>query len=205
MSPPWRACSRAARSRSISWVKNTAPCPMVRPISRSACSRTKLAVARCRSGGLKRLIWLPQGTSSEDDRQRKFIEALHAGRASSVRRGPDRRRHRGAESRDPRHLEEDRAAGTEATGIAAPAGEQPAAGEQREAASTSSVTRRTAKPAFPCASCASNWGLKSPSRPSRATPPRFARPTSKTWPVATSWSCFTALATRHGNARSTTN
>ena len=77
MSRPWRACSRAARSRSISWVKNTAPCPMVRPTSRPACSRTKLAVARCRSGGLKRLIWLPQGTGSEDDRQQAFIEALH--------------------------------------------------------------------------------------------------------------------------------
>ena len=35
------------------------------------------AVARCRAGGLKRLIWLPQGTGSEDDRQRKFIAALH--------------------------------------------------------------------------------------------------------------------------------
>jgi hypothetical protein len=35
------------------------------------------AVARCRSSGLKRLIWLPLGTGSEDDRQRKFIEALH--------------------------------------------------------------------------------------------------------------------------------
>ena len=89
---------------------------MVRPISRPACSRTKLAVARCRGGGLKRLIWLPQGTGSEDDRQRKFIAALHARRGSSVRRGPDRGRHRGAEGRDPRHLEEDRAAGTEATG-----------------------------------------------------------------------------------------
>ena len=108
-------CSRAARSRSISWAKNTAPSRMVRPTSRPACSRMKLAAGRCRASGLKRLIWLPRGTGSEDDRQRKFIEALHARRASSVWRGPDRGRHRGAEGRDPRHLEEDRAAGTEAT------------------------------------------------------------------------------------------
>jgi hypothetical protein len=39
--------------------------------------QNELAVARCRGGGLRRVIWLPQGTGSEDDRQRKFIEALH--------------------------------------------------------------------------------------------------------------------------------
>ena len=38
------------------------------------------------------------------------------GRGSAVRRGPDRRSDRGAESRDPRHLEEDRAARTAAIG-----------------------------------------------------------------------------------------
>ena len=30
-----------------------------------------------RSGGLKRLIWLPQGTRSEQAPQQAFIEALH--------------------------------------------------------------------------------------------------------------------------------
>jgi hypothetical protein len=38
--------------------------------------QNELAVARCRSGTFKRLIWLPLGTASEDDRQKKFIEAL---------------------------------------------------------------------------------------------------------------------------------
>ena len=37
------------------------------------------------------------------------------------------------------------------------------------------MTRRTAKPAFPCASCADNWGLRSRSRPSRATPPQVRK------------------------------
>ena len=39
--------------------------------------QNELAVARCRSGGLKRLIWLPQGTSSKQASQQAFIEALH--------------------------------------------------------------------------------------------------------------------------------
>jgi hypothetical protein len=39
--------------------------------------QNELAVARCKSGGLKRLIWLPQGTCSEQAPQRAFIEALH--------------------------------------------------------------------------------------------------------------------------------
>ena len=48
------------------------------PTDRSASMiQNEAAVARCRAGGLKRLIWLPQGTGSEDDRQRKFIAALH--------------------------------------------------------------------------------------------------------------------------------
>ncbi len=48
------------------------------PTDRSASMiQNEAAVAQCRAGGLKRLIWLPQGTGSEDDRQRKFIAALH--------------------------------------------------------------------------------------------------------------------------------
>src|SRR5215831_19127306 len=39
--------------------------------------QNELAVARCRSGGLKRVIWLPQGTRSEQAPQQAFIEALH--------------------------------------------------------------------------------------------------------------------------------
>jgi TIR domain len=39
--------------------------------------QNELAAARCRSGGLKRLIWLPQGTRSEQAPQQAFIEALH--------------------------------------------------------------------------------------------------------------------------------
>ena len=39
--------------------------------------QNELAVARCHSGSLKRLIWLPQGTRSEHAPQQAFIEALH--------------------------------------------------------------------------------------------------------------------------------
>jgi hypothetical protein len=39
--------------------------------------QNELAAAACRSRALRRLIWLPDGTSSGQDAQRKFIEALH--------------------------------------------------------------------------------------------------------------------------------
>ena len=39
--------------------------------------QNELAVARSRSGGLQRLIWLPQGARSEHAPQQAFIEALH--------------------------------------------------------------------------------------------------------------------------------
>lgn len=39
--------------------------------------QNELAVACCKSGRLKRLIWLPQGTSSQYAPQQAFIEALH--------------------------------------------------------------------------------------------------------------------------------
>jgi hypothetical protein len=39
--------------------------------------QNELAVARCKRGGFKRLIWLPQGTCSEQVPQQAFIEALH--------------------------------------------------------------------------------------------------------------------------------
>jgi hypothetical protein len=39
--------------------------------------QNELAVARCRSGGLQRLIWVPQGTRSGQAPQQAFIEALH--------------------------------------------------------------------------------------------------------------------------------
>jgi TIR domain len=48
------------------------------PTAKSAgIHQNELAVARCRSGGLKRLIWLPQGTRSGHPSQQAFIEALH--------------------------------------------------------------------------------------------------------------------------------
>jgi hypothetical protein len=48
------------------------------PTGKSAgIHQNELAVARSRSGGLKRLIWLPQGTRSEQAPQQAFIEALH--------------------------------------------------------------------------------------------------------------------------------
>jgi hypothetical protein len=36
-----------------------------------------LAVRKSKSGGLSRVIWLPEGTESEHERQQAFIEALH--------------------------------------------------------------------------------------------------------------------------------
>ena len=39
--------------------------------------QNELAVARCRSGGLQRLIWLPKETRSEKPQQQAFIDALH--------------------------------------------------------------------------------------------------------------------------------
>jgi hypothetical protein len=39
--------------------------------------QNELAIARCRSGDLRRLIWLPQGTRSEQAPQQALIEALH--------------------------------------------------------------------------------------------------------------------------------
>jgi hypothetical protein len=39
--------------------------------------QNEAAVARCKSGALKRLIWLPQGTRSGDPGQQAFIDALH--------------------------------------------------------------------------------------------------------------------------------
>jgi hypothetical protein len=39
--------------------------------------QNELAVARCKSGGLRRLIWLPRGTRSEQAPQQAFIETLH--------------------------------------------------------------------------------------------------------------------------------
>jgi hypothetical protein len=38
--------------------------------------QNELAAAACRSRALRRLIWLPDGTRSGQDAQRKFIEAL---------------------------------------------------------------------------------------------------------------------------------
>ena len=79
--------------------------------------QNELAVARCRGGGLRRLIWLPQGTELGGRPSAEVHRSTAPGCASSVRRRPDRGRHRGAASRGPRHLEEDRTAGTDATGI----------------------------------------------------------------------------------------
>jgi hypothetical protein len=42
-----------------------------------AMLQNELAVARCKSGSLKRLIWLPQETRSGQPHQQAFIEALH--------------------------------------------------------------------------------------------------------------------------------
>jgi hypothetical protein len=39
--------------------------------------QNELAVARCKNGGLTRLIWLPKGTRSEQAPQQAFIDALH--------------------------------------------------------------------------------------------------------------------------------
>jgi hypothetical protein len=47
------------------------------PTAKSAgMHQNELAVACCKSGGLKRLIWLPHGTRSEQPLQQAFIQAL---------------------------------------------------------------------------------------------------------------------------------
>lgn len=43
----------------------------------TAVHQNELAVARCKSGSLVRLIWLPEGTRSEQTQQQAFIELLH--------------------------------------------------------------------------------------------------------------------------------
>ena len=78
--------------------------------------QNELAVARCKSGGLKRLIWLPQGTRSEQAPQQAFIEALHQDAQAQFGADLITGDIEELKSRDPRHLEEDRAAGTAATG-----------------------------------------------------------------------------------------
>jgi hypothetical protein len=42
-----------------------------------AIHQNELAVARCKAAGLKRLIWLPEGTRSDESPQQAFISALH--------------------------------------------------------------------------------------------------------------------------------
>ena len=161
------------------------------PTDRSASMiQNEVAVAGCRAGSLKRLIWLPQGTGSEDDRQRKFIAALHGNAEAQF--GADLIAGDIEELRAAIHatLRKSSSRNRNNRSPARPASSPPL-GTARSS-STSSAARRTARPAFPCGKCAGNWGLKSRSRHSRATPPRFANPTNKTWPVVASWSSFTA-------------
>jgi hypothetical protein len=48
------------------------------PTAKSAgIHQNELAVARCKSGGLQRLIWLQKGTHTEHALQQAFIDALH--------------------------------------------------------------------------------------------------------------------------------
>jgi hypothetical protein len=49
--------------------------------------QNELAIQRCKSGTLSRVIWLPEETSSEQAQQQTFIEALH--RDASVQLGAD--------------------------------------------------------------------------------------------------------------------
>jgi hypothetical protein len=39
--------------------------------------QNELAIARARSAGLRRVIWLPEGTASQHPEQQRFIESLH--------------------------------------------------------------------------------------------------------------------------------
>ena len=60
-----------------------------------SCSRTSWP-SRAADGGLKRLIWLPQGTAPSM-RSAGVHRRAAPGRGSPVRRGPDRGRHRGTQ------------------------------------------------------------------------------------------------------------
>lgn len=73
----WRACWRAC-ALSIHLVGEKYGTVPDGPTDKSvSILQNELAVARCRSGGLQRLIWLPQGTRSEQAPQQAFIDALN--------------------------------------------------------------------------------------------------------------------------------
>ncbi len=168
----------------------------------AAVLQNELAVARAKSGGLVRLIWLPDGTHSAHPPQQAFIDALHQNGDVAVRRGPDYRRSRTAQGRGTRDAEEDRAAGAAA---GQPGGR--AAGPRREArsCSTSSATKRIARRRFPSGRRAGSTRSTSSSRRSTETPQRFAGPISNFSPRAMPFSSSTEPATRRGNGRSTTS
>jgi hypothetical protein len=46
-------------------------------VKSASMHQNELAVERCNGGGLKRLIWLPEGTRSDQPDQQAFIDALH--------------------------------------------------------------------------------------------------------------------------------
>lgn len=169
-----------------------------------SCSilQNELAVRQCRDGSLKRLIWLPRGTCSENDGQRRFIEALHTDAKSQLGADlitGDIEELRAAIYDNLRKIEQQDPKQRQSVATATPMATKGSA--KRD--SISSATRKTANRAFRCASWREDWGLRSTFRHSRETPPAFVKRTSSTWPAVTSWLFITVRVTRLGSGRST--
>ena len=115
------------------------------PTSKSVVMlQNELAVARCRNAKLERLIWLPKGTRSDQPEQQAFIDALH--RDAQVQFGADLlmgdvEEFKAAIHATLKKIEQPEPAPVRPRHAAAAAG-----GEDRNC-STSSATRRIARPA----------------------------------------------------------
>jgi hypothetical protein len=162
--------------------------------------QNELAVARCKSGGLKRLIWLPQGTCSQQAPQQAFIEALH--QDAQAQFGADLIAGAIEELRVAIHatlkkIEQPESQQPELDATGAPA----TGGESRKLIYLI-CDQKDLKAAVPLRKFAGNLGLRLWSRLLRAMPPRFAKPASRLWRTATPSSCIMDTATRHGSAPS---
>ena len=96
----------AARFPSIWWARAMAPCPMVPAKNRWWCCKTSSRCKRSKSGALPRVIWLPEGTHSEQAQQQAFIEALHQDAEAQFGADLITGDIEALQSRDPRHAEE---------------------------------------------------------------------------------------------------
>jgi hypothetical protein len=130
--------------------------------------QNELAVRRSKSGALPRLIWLPEGTHSEQTKQQAFIEALH--QDAEAQFGAD------LITGDIEALKTSMYATLKKLEKSEP--EQPE--EQASAADRAKLIylicdERDRKATVPVRKYLRKRALKSPCQPLRATPPPFAR------------------------------